>query len=113
MHKEILTQIRIWGFVVGFLLSTSSAFAQALTPEAKARTLNALQLTIKNRAYVPGVDFGKVAQGIEAQKATLDSANDMRSFSTAVNGVLRDLGISRIRLLTPAAALSVWAAALI
>jgi carboxyl-terminal processing protease len=87
------------------LTLSGTALAQALSPEAKERTLAALQQAIERRAFVPGIDFGKVSTGLKARQAALDGAGDMRSFSTAVNGVLRELGISHIRLLTPAAAL--------
>ncbi len=97
MHRLFLTLLA--------LSLTSLAFAQELSPEAKARTLTALQQAITRRAFVPGVDFGKVSEGLQKRQSTLDAATTHRAFSSAVNEALRELGISHIRLLTPTAAL--------
>lgn len=85
-------------------LISATAFAQELSAEAKARTLEALKSTIAQRAFVPGVDFSKLPAALDKRKPELDRATDQRSFANAVNLALRDFGISHIRFLTATAA---------
>ena len=86
------------------LIAPAMAWAQALTPEQKARTLESLQRTVVQRAFVPGIDFAKWPEHLAKQKDRLDAASEPTTFATAVNSALRDFGISHIRLLTPTAA---------
>ena len=85
-------------------LLSATTFAQELTPDAKTRTLTALQQTIARQAFVPGVDFSKLPAALEKRKPELDRANTPVAFAGAVNLALRDFGISHIRFLTPTAA---------
>lgn len=80
-----------------------SARAQDLSAEQKAEIITALSDVISKRAFVPGVDFSKWPEFVESQKEAIDKADNVNSFSAALNGALRKFGFSHIRLATPRA----------
>jgi carboxyl-terminal processing protease len=88
------------------MMAPAVALAQALSPEQKTKTLESLQRTVVQRAFVPGIDFSKWPEHLAKQQSKLDAASDPNSFATSVNSALRDFGISHIRMLTPTAARS-------
>lgn len=86
------------------MLASTLVFAQAITPELKQKTLDELQKTVVQRAFVPGVDFSKWPSFLEKQRGDIDKASTLAGFTAAVNIALREFGISHIRLFTPTAA---------
>lgn len=77
------------------------ALGQALTADQKTEVLDAINRNLTRTAFVPGVDFKDWEGHIEKQQATLDKAEDVNTFSRAINSALRSFGFSHIRLLTP------------
>lgn len=80
--------------------------AQPITAEQKADILKAVEDTITQRAFVPGVDFTKWKGFLELHRSAIDAAADIPTFATEVNRALREFGASHIRLQTPRAAQS-------
>ncbi|MDX2016727.1 MAG: S41 family peptidase [Planctomycetota bacterium] len=88
--------------VLSLLVGAPSARAQALTDEQKQRVLEGIERTLRERAFVPGIDLaGDWQKHTEKYKAELASASSTASFAQAVNRALREFGISHIRLMTP------------
>lgn len=99
--------------ILGLLLGSMAARAQetavpapSFTQEQKTSVLKAIQSTLVNRAFVPGIDFKKWDEFLEKKKEVLDEAKDVNDFTRVVNQALRDFGISHCRLQTPRAAAS-------
>lgn len=96
-------------FVVSALVAfsqnggTAANAAVALTPEQKEQVLKSIGDVVTQRMFVPGIDFTKWPEIVEKNKDNLDKAEDERSFALAVNRVLREFGISHVRLRTPQA----------
>lgn len=85
------------------LMSVAGA-AQPITAEQKADVLKAVEDTITQRAFIPGVDFAKWNEFLDRHRAAIDAAADISAFATEVNRALREFGASHIRLQTPRAA---------
>lgn len=73
-------------------------------PKVKDDVLNAMTQIITERAFVPGVDFGKWNDLVSEIRDQVDSAKTPNEFTTAVNGALRKFGLSHIVLFSPKAA---------
>jgi len=100
--------------VVALALFASLSFAQdkqpdppalavpdAMTTEQKQKVLDGINDIMGKRAFVPGVDFAKWPDFLAKKRADIDKADKTDVFSRAVNQVLRDFGVSHVRLLTP------------
>lgn len=72
-----------------------------LTPEQKKNVLDSVEDTLKNRAFVPGIDFTKWTEFIAKRQKEIDEAVTISSFARFVNQSLQDFGISHCRLQTP------------
>ncbi|MER3497106.1 MAG: hypothetical protein C4320_10370, partial [Armatimonadota bacterium] len=70
-------------------------------PEAKAEVLAKMNDLIEKYAFVPGADFSRWPQLVEARKTDIENAKDDESFIRVVNGALREFGFSHIVLATP------------
>jgi carboxyl-terminal processing protease len=74
------------------------------TPEIKKAVLDRLGDILKDKAYVPGIDFSKWPDFFEKKKIDVDKATTARDFASALNQALRQFGVSHIVLSTPQAA---------
>lgn len=81
----------------------SASSGSALTAEQKDQVLKSIGDVVTQRMFVPGIDFSKWPEIVEKNKEALDKAEDERSFALAINRVLREFGISHVRLRTPQA----------
>jgi len=83
-----------------------ASHAQSTGPDAKikADVIQRLSTVISERAFVPGVDFGKLGDFLKDQKSEIDAAGTDEEFQRAVNGALKKFGASHVLLLTPRAA---------
>lgn len=93
-----LTRLTAWIIPV---LVAAAAWAQPLTPEQRDEVLAGVTRIVTERAYVPGVDLSKWGEKLEAQRGEIDQATDQVAFVRATNKVLRQFGVSHIRLRTP------------
>lgn len=75
-----------------------------LTTAQRQEVIEQLNAIIKNQAFVPGVDFAKWPEYLEAQKESLDKAESPRAFAMAVNRALNKFGASHIVFSTPESA---------
>ena len=82
---------------------TAASVGATLTPEQKEQVLKSIGDVVTQRMFVPGIDFAKWPEIVEKNRESLDKAEDERSFALAVNRVLREFGISHVRLRTPQA----------
>jgi carboxyl-terminal processing protease len=90
--------------VVGFVgahAQTAQPNPDELTPEVKQEVLTAMSDLITKSAYVPGADFSKWPDFLAKQQEAVDKAKNAREFVTAVNGALRQFGVSHIVFATP------------
>lgn len=92
----------------GLLLVTSVQFAlaQAISADEKAEVVASINKTITERAFLPGVDFGKWPSYLAKQQDAIDNAEQISSFSAAINKALHEFGFSHIRLQAPRATTS-------
>ena len=102
---RVLVRLTALLSLFGALLASAAAQTQAtsagLTAEQKDAILGAIKETVTTRAFVPGVDFKKWDEFVEKHKADLDGASDEAGFSRVVNQILRDFGLTHIRLANP------------
>ncbi|RYG37547.1 PDZ domain-containing protein [bacterium] len=73
-------------------------------PEVKKEVLEAVTTMVTKRAFVPGIDFSKWPEFLDAQKSKLDEATNDEEFGQAVNQALRKFGASHIVFGTPKSA---------
>ena len=94
------------GLAIAALASaqTTPPVQEQLTAETKSGVLSGIEQILKERAFVPGLDFNKWDELVEKNKESFDNANDERSFVNSVNRALREFGISHVGLRTPRAA---------
>ncbi len=78
--------------------------AAPMTAAQKQDVLKGIQDVIDQRAFVPGVDFGKWKEFIEKRREAIDASETPIAFANEVNRALREFGFSHIRLLSPRAA---------
>lgn len=83
--------------------AAATSTSSAMTVEQRAEVLKSIGDVVTQRMFVPGIYFAKWPEIVEKNKETLDKAEDERSFALAVNRVLREFGISHVRLRTPRA----------
>jgi hypothetical protein len=95
---------KFFGVLAMIVVGQSLVFAQSASPapsitaEEKEDVLKAIQRTIDQRAFVPGVDFGQWSKYVEARKADIDAATTPVAFMGQVNRAFREFGFSHIRL---------------
>ncbi len=77
-----------------------------VTPEEKQENLDKVNDVVENHAFVPGVDFTRVAQFLSTERTDIDKAQDDHEFALAVNAALHKFGFSHIVLITPESAQS-------
>ena len=80
-------------FVIGL---TTLANAQSLEADKKVEILNKIKDNLTNLAFVPGIDFDKWDQFVEARKDEIDKVDDKRRFVFLINRTLREFGVSHI-----------------
>jgi carboxyl-terminal processing protease len=96
--RALSVLVVLWSLVV----VAPRARAQSLTDEQKQGVLEGIERTLRERAFVPGIDLaGDWKKHAEKYRAELSSASSTGSFAQAVNRALREFGISHIRLMTP------------
>lgn len=83
------------------LLSAWTITAQPITKDQKTSVLTALSEIVTTKVFVPGVDFSKWPEFIAKQQDSIDKAEEIPAFTSAVNRALREFGLSHIRLATP------------
>lgn len=95
-----------------FLTSAVAAFAQsggaaevagAMSADQKEQVLKSIGDVVTQRMFVPGIDFSKWPEVVEKHRENIDKAEDERTFALTINRVLREFGISHVRLRTPQA----------
>lgn len=91
---------------IGALLALMSSFsagvrAQDATPEQRKEVLSQVTDIVTKMAFVPGVDFSKWPEFLEAQKDRLESAKTNIEFASAINDALGKFGASHIVFTTP------------
>ena len=93
------------GVAVALLTLTSAAIAQASKPElsneTKEMVLAKLENALTTQAFVPGADFSKWSEMIEAKREMIEDADTENAFAGVVNSVLQEYGYSHISLFTP------------
>ena len=87
--------MRAWGVVLG-LLAISVARPQTISADQKAEVLNKVKEILTETAFVPGVNFDKWSEFVEARQTDLNAAEDKRRFSFILNRTLREFGVSHI-----------------
>jgi len=89
------------------VLAAITAFAPAQVieknPELKQAVLARITDALTQNAFVPGIDFSKWPDFLEAERSRLETASDDETFTRAVNSALRKFGASHIVLNTPKA----------
>src|SRR5471030_2211094 len=88
---------------LSLVLLTGLASAQTVdgNPKAKQEVLDRVAAILGQSAFVPGIDFGKWDEFIQAEKSAIDAAKDDDEFRTAVNTALHKFGASHVVLMTP------------
>jgi carboxyl-terminal processing protease len=93
-------------------LVAAVSMAQATSPAPTATTfgtkekqelLGKIGSLITERAFVPGVDFKKWNQFMEANKKDIEAAKDENAFTAEINKALNKFGFSHIMLFSPQA----------
>jgi carboxyl-terminal processing protease len=74
---------------------------QAFTPEVRAEILKKMSEYITERAFVPGVDFGKWGDLLAKHQESIQKAETHEEFTRAVNRALREFEFSHIVLISP------------
>jgi carboxyl-terminal processing protease len=85
------------------LCACLAASAQPISCEEKQDVLGDLAAVLRDKAFVPGADMGRWPEHLERQRAAIDAASEQTDFVRAVNRALQGLGVSHLRLRTPAA----------
>jgi carboxyl-terminal processing protease len=80
---------------------TVAPAAAELSATQKETVLKAIETTLTERAFVPGIDFKQWSVFLEKKKEDIDKAVNPTDFARVVNTALRDFGISHTRLQTP------------
>lgn len=75
--------------------------SEVVTNEQKQKVLDGINKLMEERAFVPGVDFKKWPEFLTKKKEDIDKAEKPDAFIRTVNTILRDFGVSHVRLLTP------------
>lgn len=75
--------------------------APAFTEEVRGEILDGVTLILKERAFVPGLDFAKWDTLLETNREQLLKVENENSFASGVNRLLREFGISHVGLRTP------------
>ncbi len=78
------------------LLLTCFGQAQIIDTEKKAEILNKVKETLKDLAFVPGVNFDKWDEFIEARQSDINEVEDKRRFVFLLNRTLREFGVSHM-----------------
>lgn len=105
----------IRGLVVLAALAPLAGFAQfktgeaaaaakkesAFTAEVRGEILDGVTMILKQRAFVPGLDFAKWDTLLEENRDKLLEIESENAFSSGVNRLLREFGISHVGLRTP------------
>lgn len=86
-------------------LFATSATAQTVDakPDAKKEVLEKVSDILTHRAFIPGVDFAKLSEYLEAEKPKLEGAKSDDDFARAMNEAFAKFGASHIMLATPRA----------
>lgn len=102
---RFLSALAFAALLVGPSLAQTPAPARnAITPEIKRDVMERVNEIIRNRAFVPGVDFSKWKEFIEGEKPAIDEATTTAQFVAAVNRAFSKFGLSHIQLTSPEAA---------
>jgi len=70
-----------------------------MTSDQKDEILGEIDQVLTQRAFVPGVDLGKLRKSIDDRKDELDKAETPRQFAEIVNGAFSSFGLSHMTLL--------------
>ncbi|MEX2219949.1 MAG: S41 family peptidase [Phycisphaerales bacterium] len=87
--------------LLAVLLLALQAWAQPITREEKEEVLTSLGEIVTRRAFVPGVDMGQWPTFLEKHRESIDKAEQQEPFVRAVNGALRNFGLSHLRMRSP------------
>ena len=74
------------------------------TVEVREEILKGVTDILKTRAFVPGLDFNRWDELLEKNKDDLMKVESENSFTSAVNRIIREFGISHVGLRTPRSA---------
>lgn len=74
---------------------------ETLSAEDKADILQSMERTLKEFAFVPGVDFSKIPEMIGRQQDSLNAAGSPDAFAASVNRALSEFGFSHIVFFPP------------
>jgi carboxyl-terminal processing protease len=94
--------------VIGLFLFVALLHAQSSATDSrvKSEVLDKIASIIKDKAFVPGIDFSKWPDFLKEEKADLDDAKTDDEFQHAVNTALHKFGASHVLLMTPRVAQS-------
>ena len=81
----------------------ASSFSQAITTATKDDVLKRMSELVTQNAFVPGKDFSKWPEFLEAQREKIDKSKDADEFAFQVREALEKFGISHILLMPPKA----------
>jgi carboxyl-terminal processing protease len=101
MKERRLSTFRAAFTGLALLAVTAASLAQELTQAAKEEVLKRMTEVVTTSAFVPGKDFSKWPEFLQAQKATIDKAKTPDEFAESVTLTLEKFGISHINLFPP------------
>lgn len=96
--RRLLQRLPAALFAVSLVALAGPAVAQRLDASEKQDVLDGIERVLTRQAFVPGVDFTKWLEHLEARRESVDEASTARSFLYAINRILRDFGVSHCRL---------------
>jgi len=76
-------------------------FAQPITTDEKQSILKRTESILRSRAYASTADFAKWPDMVEKYKDRLDRADTVSSFSSVLNRLMNEFGISHLDVMTP------------
>lgn len=110
---------RVFGSALALWLIAGSALAQtapptppptapdppltSLTIEQRKEILDGIGAILKERAFVPNVDFSNWNSVVAERESALNASDTVQAFVNNVNGLFRSYGISHIRFMNPVA----------
>ncbi|MBX3095963.1 MAG: PDZ domain-containing protein [Fimbriimonadaceae bacterium] len=75
----------------------------SLTAEQRKEILDGIGAVLKDRAFVPNVDFSNWNAVVAERESALNASDTVQAFVNNVNGLFRSYGISHIRFMNPVA----------
>ncbi len=86
------------------LCFSTQALAQPISEQEKKEILAKAEKLVREEAYAAGTDFGRWDDHLKKFRERLDAADTAPRFSSVVNQMLSEYGISHLDILSPAAA---------